>query len=507
MQKKAHSEESKMLSQSAVFSFTLYIILLLGVLRGFLVAKFLGPALYGMRNLFGVFIDYNAYTHFGTLFAMNREVPHYRGRGEEKKAELMVASTFWANLCTVVVIATIFISISFYLRIQNYDQNHCDLLLFTGIIIITSRLVDFYSTKLKLENKFFLLSRIQLVSSSISIFSCIALTYYYSLRGFFIGHLIGDAIFVFSAVKVEKKFPPLIVSIPILQELVKVGAPILGAAILLMVLNSADKIMIVSLLSETALGYYGIAAIATSVIGTVPKAIYSVTLPRLMEKYGKTNDLFQIKNYFVEPTIFLAYFLPFLLSLIYLTIHIPIEYYLSRYIESIIIVKILALGLFFSALPVMATSICYAIKERMSVIYLTIPPLIINIVSNYTLIHLGYGLTGVAIGTALSYFTYCSSLLWYTMKKYKMNLGEHLKFYIIVYSPFLYSSILLIVLDQFVYFRHDSFWPDATFTFAKLLIFYALYCPILFFIRKQTAFAKFTTHLKSILSRKGKRPA
>jgi len=467
-----------------------------------MIAKFLGPALYGIRNIFQVIIDYNSYTHLGTLFAMNREVPHYRGRGEDKKAELMVASTFWANIFLVAAIAVIFIATSIFLRIQNYDKNHCDLLFFTGLIIITNRLVDFYETNLKLEKKFYILSRIQLLSKLFSIFSCIILTYYYGLRGFFIGIVIGDAIFVLSAIKVDKKIPTITVSVPILKELVRVGAPILGAAILLMVLTSADKIMIVSLLSETALGYYGVATIATAVINTVPKAIYSVTLPNLMKKYGKTGDIFQIKNYFIEPTIIIAYFLPFLLSSIFLTIHLPIQHFLTRYTESIVIVKILTIGLFFSALPTMGISICYAINKRINVVYLTIPPLMINVLTNYSLIHLGYGLRGVALGTGISYFVYCSSLLWFTMKQYKMKAIEHIKFYVIFYSPLIYSLILLIFLDRSSFFKQDSFWHDAAYTSAKLLFFCLLYCPILFLIRKQTAFTKLAAHLKSILCRK-----
>ena len=57
--------ESKILSHSVIFSITMYPCLLLGLLRGLIVAKLLGPAVYGIRNVFGVIMDFNIFLKKG----------------------------------------------------------------------------------------------------------------------------------------------------------------------------------------------------------------------------------------------------------------------------------------------------------------------------------------------------------------------------------------------------------------------------------------------------------
>lgn len=496
MKQKSQNEESKILSHSVIFSITMYSCLLLGLLRGLIVAKLLGPAVYGIRNVFGMIMEFNSTSHLGTLFAMNREVPFYRGKGEEEKADLMISSTYWSNMFLALIVGAIFIIVSFYLRGGTWDNNYCDLLLFSGVLIIIGRLKEFYETKLKLENHFYLLSRIELFSKILGIISCIGLTYYFYLRGFFIGLVIGDLFFIVSALKNERRIPSLIVSFSIIKTLVKVGFPIMLGGIFLMLLNNADKIMIISMLSEKTLGYYGIAMIATSLIGIVPRAIYSVTLPPLMKKYGQTKDIYRIKNYFVEPTVIIAYLLPFLLASIYFGIHLPIQYFLIKYLPSIKIVKILTLGLFFSAIPTMAISVCYAIDKRINVVFLTIPSVALNFIINYSFIRFGMGPEGVALGTGISYFVFCSTLLWYTMKQYKSTFEEYIKFFLMIYAPFAYSLFLIITIDHLFSFSHDGFWTDLKFTIIMLIIFAIFYSAILFFIRKHSAFVKLIDNLK-----------
>ena len=490
MQKKSQTEESNILSHSVIFSITMYSCLLLGLLRGLIVAKLLGPAVYGIRNVFGVIMEFNGYSHLGSIFAMNREVPYYRGRNEEEKADLMISSTYWSNMFLVLIVGATFSIASFYLRGGTWDSNYCDLMLFSGVLIITGRLKDFYETKLKLENNFYFLSKIELFSRILGIISCIILTYYFYLRGFFAGLLIGDLLFIVSALKNERRIPSLIVSFPIIKGLVKVGFPIMLGGIFLMFLNNADKIMILSMLTEEELGFYGIATVATGLIGIVPRAIYSVTLPPLMKKYGQTKDIYRIKNYFVQPTVIIAYLLPFLLASIYFGIHLLIQYFLIKYLPSIKVVKILTLGLFFSAIPTMAVSVCYAIDKRINVVYLTIPSVILNIIINYSLIRLGMGIEGVAIGTGISYFVFCSTLLWYTMKQYKSTFEEYIKIFLMMYAPFVYALCIIVILDNFFHFLSFGFWMDVRHTVLQLVFFCLCYGFIFVFVRKEAAFVR-----------------
>lgn len=484
------NRESEIVSRSIIFSLAQYTSLF-GLARGFVVAKLLGPVLFGIRNTFGIIMSFNTYSHLGTLFAMQRDVPYYRGKSEDAKADLIISSTFWVNMLLVTFAGILCIIASFYLKATNWDDNYCILLFFTGSLIISGRLSEFYNYSFQIENKFYVLSRIQLYSKIVTAVSCIALTYFFSLRGFFIGLFIGDLFFITdSFFNIEKKIPSLIVSFQVIKDLMKTGLPMLASGMLFILLINIDKIMILWFLSQKDLGFYGIATIATGVIGTISDSVFSVTLPEMMKKYGKTHDIKRIKNYLIEPTVVLAYFLPFLLASIYFLIHIPIQYYMVKFIPSIKIVKILTLGLFFFAVPTMAHSICIAVNKVINLTYFNFITISISAILNYTFIKLGFGLEGIALGTSISYFIHCTTTLTYAMSQFKAEAKEYIKFFITIYAPFVYASILIIGLDTLSRPSYPSFFSDLKSTSLIIVIFCILYSIIFLFIKNNSTFVK-----------------
>ena len=102
-----------------------------------------------------------------------------------------------------------------------------------------------------------------------------------------------------------------------------------------LLLNSADRILILTMISEEALGYFGIAMVAAAVIATIPQAVHNVTLAPIMEELGRTGDKHSIKNYFIEPMVLMAYTFPLLIACFHFGIHLPIVYFLNQYMQSI----------------------------------------------------------------------------------------------------------------------------------------------------------------------------
>jgi O-antigen/teichoic acid export membrane protein len=494
------NNKNNVVSQSAIYSLALYACLFFGIIRGLIVAKLLGPVLYSFRNVYGMIIEFHSFSQLGTITGMEREVPYYRGKGYEEKADIIVSTTFWLNIFYVLTASVIFILVSFVCRAKTYlNGNYCDLIFFCGLSIIAQKICELFNAKFQIDKEFYFLSRIQLISRAFGIVSCVVLTYYFSLRGFFIGFLSIDIFYILIVLTHKKKFPALVIDLKILKELIKIGLPIMASGLAYIMLRSCDKIMILSMLSEQDLGYYGLSTLAIGVIDVISSSTFSVISPNLMQEYGKTDDRNQIKHYFLEPTVILAYFLPFILASIYFGIHLPIQHYLFKYIPSIIVVKILVLGLFFLVTPTTAIAVCLAINKQLHLFYITILAVFINIFSNYLLIRFGLGLRGVALGTGISYFLLCSIILWYTMVQYGLNLIEKMKLFIFLYVPFLYSILIILTLDKLLTNNYKSFGSDFLFTIFTLLIFCVLYSPILFLIRNHSAFIKLIE--KSPLSR------
>ena len=188
------NEERNILNRSAVYTFSLYFRMFFRLIGGILIAKFLGPASYGLRNAFDLALEYESYSDLGTFAAMNRTVPYYRGRQDEEQAERIEASVFSVNFLYALIIGIILVLVSFYLRTTNWDQRYVDFLFFLGLVIISTKVKDFYLTKLKLEKEFYLLSRAEMLYGFIGTGISVALVYYLGLRGLFIALFISDVI-------------------------------------------------------------------------------------------------------------------------------------------------------------------------------------------------------------------------------------------------------------------------------------------------------------------------
>jgi O-antigen/teichoic acid export membrane protein len=427
---------------------------------------------------------------------MYREVPYYRGGGDEEKAERIIQSAFGPNILYSLIVGSTLILVSVYLKKTGWEKNYVDLIFFLGILIITNKIKNFYSYKLAADKNIFLLSKGEILYGFMSAVGVISIIYFIGFRGLFIGLLIADTIYIgYILLKSERRFPTIKISFSLFWELLKIGFPMMIVGFLLMLLTSADRLIIITMLSEEYLGYFGIATVAVGIVSTIPNALENIIVPRLMEKLGKTQDSYQIKNYLIEPAVLIAYFMPFLIALFYLSIHLPIEYFLTKYFPAIAVVKILILGLFFYAVASIPLNVSFALNRQNNIIYIALPAVMLNIILNYSFVRFGWGINGIAIGTGISYFVFSNMMLWFASKLFKIRIKEYLRFVLLIYAPFLYLVFLLFLIDLFLPLNSSDFWNDVIFTSIQIAAFILLYSIILIFVRKHSALKKLIANL------------
>jgi len=467
-------------------------------------AKFLGPALFGLRNVFLLGLKYEATSDLGTYNAMVRDVPYYIGSEDEEKAERIMTSVFGVNILYALFSGSICILISLYLRAIHFNALYIDMVFFFGLFIISNKIKVFYSCKFIIEKKITVLSRLDVFSGFTNIIICIPLAYYFSFRGLLTGLLIVDLIYIGCIVILVRQRPSVRVSLPLVRELLKIGFPMTITLLSFTLLTSADRVIIITMLSKESLGYYGIATIVFYIIYSIPEAIHSIISPRFMELLGRHKDVHQIKHYFIEPTVLIAYFMPYLLAISYFSIHIPIEYFLVNYSTSINVVRILTPGFFFGAISILPLFICYALDKQVRTIFIALPMIVLNVTLNYLFVRLGLGINGVAIGTDISNFVFCTLMLWYTLRQFNVTSDEYVRFISLAYAPLLYAFILMYVIDNLLKFSTHGFWNDIALTTMKIAAFSFIYSLIFVFVKRNRAFIKLAENfpLKNIICKK-----
>lgn len=272
-----HNQEKEILNKSLVYSFSNYIRMFVKLLGGFFIAKFLGPALFGLRYAFDLSINYEAFSDLGTFSALNREAPYYRGANDKTKFNTALSTVFSINIIYASIAATLLLLTSWYLRRNGFDQKYVDFIFFLGLMVFTGKIIAFFETKLKIDKNFYLLSKAEVLYGVSASGLGIVLAYLIGFRGVLISLLSAHLICIFYVIFKKEKLPPIRISFPMYRHLLKIGFPMMVLFGFFLLLNSADRILILAMISEEALGYFGIAMVAAAVIATIPRQ--SIMLP------------------------------------------------------------------------------------------------------------------------------------------------------------------------------------------------------------------------------------
>jgi O-antigen/teichoic acid export membrane protein len=230
--------------------------------------------------------------------------------------------------------------------------------------------------------------------------------------------------------------------------------------LLIMLLTNLDRTLILAMISEKALGYFGIATVAAAVVLTIPAAVHSVTLAPVMEKLGRTGNFLTIKNYLSEPMFVMAYILPVFIACIFFAIHLPVRYFLDQYLPSIQVVKILLAGAYFESVAFPVLSVCLALNRQIQLIFMVIPMVGLNFVLNYAVIKAGWGINGVAAATGTTFFITFCVLLFYASVQFGERPGIYLKNLAAILAPFVFSCVLIFCIETFAAFPADSLGFD-----------------------------------------------
>jgi len=480
------AHEKEIIRDTSIFTVARYSAYFFTILTGLVIAKVLGPASFGVYSALMLIVTYSKYSHLGLLFAMTKKVPFYNGKKKYKEAKEVKNITFSGSLIIILFISLALIIGSFF--IKNLDTHTINSIRIIAIIIILQQLLFFYQNHLRVEKKFLMVGKTLLVYSIIYFIFIIVLIIKFKLEGVFFALLIAYISVLFYIFKKEKfKFKITIMPKKALQ-LMKFGFPLLTMGIMTIFLTSIDKLMIIKFMDKIQLGYYSIAVTIAGIIFFVPHSISYIMFPRFLEIYGKREDKLYLKNYLFQPTLIISYLLPIAMGLVFITAPVAIYYILPKYIQGITSAKILICAIFFMSIIVVANNFLITLNKERKILLIQAISIMLAITLNYFFIIKGYGINGVAIATAISYFFYSTCIIFYSFKHYFHKITKIIKFFVRTYIPYLYI-ILFLALSNLVPIT-GNLLRDILLTTIKLAIFAVFSIPLIWIANKKTGIVK-----------------
>jgi len=480
------ANEKEIIRDTSIFTMARYSAYFFTVLTGLVIAKVLGPAAFGVYSALMLIVTYSQYSHLGLLFAMSKKVPFYNGKKEYKKAREVKNITFSGSIIIILPISLLLIIASFF--IKNLDFHTINSIRIIAIVIVLQQILFFYQNHLRAEKNFLMVGKTLLVYSITYFIFILVLIIKFRLEGVFLSLLIAFIIVLFYIFKKEKfKFKITIMPRKTIQ-LMKFGFPLLTMGIMTIFFISIDKLMIIKFMDKIQLGYYSIAVTIAGVIYFMPQAIAYVMFPNFLEKYGEKEDKAYLKNHLFQPTLIISYLLPIAMGLIFITAPVAIYYILPKYIAGIMPAKILICAIFFMSIIVAANSFLITINKERKILLIQAISIIIAIILNYIFIMKGYGINGVAIATAISYFFYSTCVLVYSFRHYINRVTQLIKFFAKTYIPYLYI-ILILALSNLIPITGDLS-RDILLTVLKLVILIVFSLPLVWLVNKKTGVVK-----------------
>ena len=470
----------KILKDSTVYTISTLLSQFLGIFTSIAMRRFLTPEMMGIWTTFLVILNYALFAHLGVFTAIEVKIPYLRGKGQNSELQHMRNVAFTMAIALSVIMATIIFIASFMLA------SKLDLAIILGIrvlalIVVATLFYNLYIVMLRADKKFSLLSKATLFNSLAMLIFVSALTYFFRLKGIYFATFLATAASCLYLQYKTKYRLKLYFRVDLIKMLTKIGLPILLGGIVYTVLLSIDKIMIIKMLGPTQLGYYSIAILALTYAHNFPKLFGIVVFPTMQEEYGKSDDSRErILEYVKQPSLIMAYIFPLVLAAAYYAMPVLVHYVLPKYASGIDSMRVLLIGCFFISLVPLTHNFIIAINKQIFLIPLTAIAVLTGIGMNYSMIKMGYGITGVAFGTSVAYFIYFIMLFVYVSihcERWSNIFGYLFRICI----PFLYALIVVFLLENLVRIE-----PLVVKNITQAVIFYLAYVPMLWHINKRT---------------------
>ena len=424
------------------YSASAFVAQAIGLVSGFWVARLLGPHDYGIWNAVSLVLAYGAYAEFGVLSAMARDLPLYLGRGDLQKAAAVDGAARYATIGGAIFASVVVLAFSF-------SPAHSSMMAFglrvMAIVLILQQIYTYHRVVLRSNNQFVQLSQQQVILAVLSAGLSIGLVVVLDLTGRFTAAILTQAAIVIYALYRNPWQPAPKFDLSAAWSLMRVGVPILVSGFIITMLTSIDRLMVITFLDETQLGYLGLALLLVSVVTLIPAMACQVLYPRINYHFGNTGrNIEALRSYVLMPSVILGCLLPIVIGPLFLILPAVVGTFLPAYTPGTAAARIVAVGIFFYGILGLTDYFLVTTGKLKQYALFGCTALVFNIILDYSFIRMGYGIEGIAFGgTLLTYFLYSCIVIGYALSHYTQQYGDWIRYFSWLWTPFLYMLILL----------------------------------------------------------------
>jgi O-antigen/teichoic acid export membrane protein len=400
------------LGDVAGFAGSQYFLRFAQLLKGFLVARVLGPAGNGLWQHFVLITEYCEYSHLGALQGLNKVLGHRIGRGDRPGSDATQRAGVGFTMASS---AVLFLALAAYVairwdRLAPYDRWGLPLV---GAVVVAKQLAFVYHTVLRAYSRIGLISVAETVFGVANLALSIALLFVWGVAGLLIAWIATRLATALWMIRSSGLGIGASLARGELGVLLATGLPIYLFQLTRVGLRNVDRVLVDSVLDNAQLGIYGLAVTLAGLVRYAADAVGFVLYPLFLRSYGETGDARAGWERLAKPTELLALLVAVSLGFSWLVLHLPILWLLPEFVASIEIYRLLTLTVAFQCLAVLPGFYLMAIDRQNLLVPLGVGAIAFDLLAGRWMIAEGHGLPGVAVAMGIGSALYSAAVLAY----------------------------------------------------------------------------------------------
>lgn len=419
------------------FAGSQYFLRFAGILKGFVVARVLGPAGNGLWQHFVIISEYCQYSHFGALQGLNKVLGHRVGKNDETGAidarESGAGFIFTASLL-------LWAGLVGYVALRWDDLAAWDRwgLPLVGLLVVTEQITFLYMTLLRAYSRIKIISVAETAFAVLNLAVSLALLFPFGVTGLLVGWIASRGLTALWMMhRSGYPFRPRLMPVEI-KALLYTGFPIYLFHLTRVGLRNIDRVLVDSVLDKSQLGIYGLAVTLAGLVRYAADAVGFVIYPILLRSYGETGDPRASRDHWTRPTELLSLVVALALGLSYLVLHLPVLWLLPEFLSSIDIYRLLTISVAFQCLAILPGFYLMAIDRQNWLIPMGVAAIAFDFVVGRQMVEAGFGLPGVALTMGVGSFLYTTIVLLYAGGFAFETRGDSVRWIGKVYFPILF---------------------------------------------------------------------
>ncbi len=320
----------KLTRLAAVFATGQFIATAIRMVSGILVTKLVSPATLGLYNGIGLVRGYAPFLHLGLPNGLNRDLPYYLGKKDEKKARELASTLFGWMLAVSVLSSLLLLGVSGYHLFRGNGKLAFGwfsyIIPVLGIFLGQFYLRILYATHSRFERLSFILVLTAFTSLVALVFVWQFDFYGLCIRGIITGLAIIGLLWKWRPLNVRPSF-----QWDAWRELFSTGMPIFLVGQLYAFWPTLDQTLVLKYTGTEGLGLYALATLAGPTVLLFIQSLTQVVYPSMSQAYGESDAFAPLIRLAIGPTLITFFMTAFIIVLAWFAIPPAVRWFLPKY--------------------------------------------------------------------------------------------------------------------------------------------------------------------------------